>query len=76
MDVVSSLTSSPGPCPLRHQEETWMTSGVLTWFLMSDLDETFTESSDGYCLKPNQTIRNQTELSLSLIVETICCISK
>ena len=31
--------------PPRQQEE--RTGGVLTWFLMSDLDETFTETSDG-----------------------------
>ena len=34
----------------------------------SDLDETFTEASDGCCLKPNQTIQNQTKLSLSLFL--------
>ena len=34
------------PCPPRLQEETWMTGGVLTLFLMSDLDKTFTEGSD------------------------------
>ena len=36
------------PCPPRLQEETWRTGGVLTRFLMLDLDETLTDSSDGY----------------------------
>ena len=43
------------PCPPRHQEETWRTGGVLTWFLMSDLDKTFTDTSDG-CSLPSDTI--------------------
>ena len=43
-DVVSSLT--PCLCPPRLWEVTWMTGGVLTWFLMSYLDGTFTEGSD------------------------------
>ena len=32
--------------PPRLQEETWRTGRVLTWFLMSDLNETFIEASD------------------------------
>ena len=43
------------PYPPRLQEETWRTGGVLTWFCMSDLDETFTETSDG-CSLPSDTI--------------------
>ena len=38
-----------------------MTGGVLTLFLMSDLDETFTEASDGYSLQSDaisRVIRN------------------
>ena len=42
----------------------------LLWNLKtkSDLDKTFTEASDGCCLKPNQTIQNQTKFSLSLFL--------
>ena len=40
MDGPSHLTPSPDPCPPGLQEETWRTGGVMTWFLMSDLDET------------------------------------
>ena len=43
------------PCPPRLKEETWRTGGVLTWFLMSNLDETFTDTSDG-CSLPSDTI--------------------
>ena len=32
--------------PPRLQGETWRTGGVLTGFLMLDLDETFTEASE------------------------------
>ena len=38
------LTSSPS----RLQEETWMIDGVLTYFLMLDLDESFSKASLGY----------------------------
>ena len=55
MDVPSHLTPSPDPCPLGLQEETWRTNGVLTWFLMPDLDETFTDTSDK-CFLPSDTI--------------------
>ena len=41
------------PCPPRLQEETFRT-GVLTWFLISDLDETFTDTYDG-CSLPFDT---------------------
>ena len=41
--------------PPRLREETWRTGVVLTWFLMSDLDETFTDTSDG-CSLPSDTI--------------------
>ena len=34
---------------------TWRTGGVLTCFLMSDLDETFTDTSDG-CSPTSDTI--------------------
>ena len=43
------------PCPPRLQEKTWRTGGVLTWFLMSDLDQSFTDTSDG-CSFPSNTI--------------------
>ena len=43
------------PHPPRHQEETWMTGGVLTGFLMSNLHETFREASLG-CSLPSETI--------------------
>ena len=36
------------PCPPRLHKETWRTGGVLTRFLMSDLDETFTDTSCEY----------------------------
>ena len=55
IDVPSHLTSSPGPCPPRLQEKNWRTDGVLTWFLMSGLDETFTDTS-GKCSRPSDTI--------------------
>ena len=55
MDVPSHLTPTPDPCPLGLQEETWRTGGVLTWFLMPDLDETFTDTSDE-CSLPSDTI--------------------
>ena len=35
-------------CPAKLQEETWMIGGVLTNFLMLDLDETFCKASQGY----------------------------
>ena len=44
------------PCPPRLQEETWMTGGVLTLFLMSDLDKTFIEGSD-VCYLQSGTIQ-------------------
>ena len=43
------------PCPPQYQEETWSTGGVLTWYLMSDLEETFTDTLDGWSL-PSETI--------------------
>ena len=36
------------PCPPRLQEETWRIVGVLTSFLMLDLDESFSKASLGY----------------------------
>ena len=45
------------PCP----PETWRTGGVLTWFLMSFLDETFTDTSYGCPLQSDtfsRSIRN------------------
>ena len=38
------------PCPPTLQEETWRTGGILTRFLMLDLDETFTEASERWSL--------------------------
>ena len=38
------------PFPPRLQEETWRTDGVLTRFLILDLDETFTEASEWWSL--------------------------
>ena len=35
---------------MKHSQKTWMTGEVLTWFLMSDLYETFTDTSDGCSL--------------------------
>ena len=55
MDVPSHLTPSPDPCPPGLQEDTRRTGGVLTWFLMSDLDKTFTDTSNG-CSLPSDTI--------------------
>ena len=46
------------PCPPRLQEETWRTGGVLTWFLMSDLDETFTDTSDECSLQSDTISRS------------------
>ena len=49
------------PWPPRLQEENWRTGGVLTWFLMSDHYETFTDSSDGCSLLSDpisRSIRN------------------
>ena len=49
------------PHPPRLQEETWRTGGVLTGFLMLDLDETFTEASEWWSLSYDTTsmfIRN------------------
>ena len=49
------------PCPPKLQEENWRTGGVLTWFLMSDYYETFTDSSDGCSLLSDpisRSIRN------------------
>ena len=43
------------PCPPRLRDETWRIGGVLTWFLMSDLDDTFTQTSDE-CFLPSDTI--------------------
>ena len=43
------------PCPPGLQEETWRTGGVLSLFLMSDLDETFTDTYDE-CSLPVDTI--------------------
>ena len=45
------------PCPPRLQEETWRTGGVLTGFLMLDLDETFTEASEGWPLSSDTNSR-------------------
>ena len=45
------------PCPPRLQEETWRTGGVLTGFLMLDLDETFTEASEVLSLSYDTTSR-------------------
>ena len=54
MDVPYILTLSPElsgcPSPPRIQEKTWRIGGVLTGFLMSNLDETFTKASKGYFL--------------------------
>ena len=36
------------PCPPRLQEGTWRTGRVLTGFLMLDLDEIFTATSEGW----------------------------
>ena len=47
------------PSPPRLQEQTWRKSGVLTWFLMSDLHETFTEGSNECTLK-SDTISKST----------------
>ena len=47
--------------PPRLQVETWRTVGVLTWFLMSDLDKTFTDTYDGCSLASDtisKSIRN------------------
>ena len=49
------------PCPPQLWEETSSTGGVLTWFLMSDHYETFTDSSDGCSLLSDtisRSIRN------------------
>ena len=35
------------PCPPKLQEETWRTGGILTGFLMLNLDENLTEASEG-----------------------------
>ena len=45
------------PCPPRLPEEAWRTGGVLTGFLMLDLDETFTEASEGWSLSSDTTSR-------------------
>ena len=55
MDVPSHLTLSPGHQKIRIYEDIWKTWKVFTWFLMSDLDETFTDTSDG-CSLPSDTI--------------------
>ena len=46
MDTPIHLTPSPGSSGRLH-EVTWRIGGVLTQFLTLDLDETFTEGSDG-----------------------------
>ena len=45
------------PCPPTLQEETWRTGGILTRFLMLDLDETFTEASEVWSLSYDTTSR-------------------
>jgi len=45
------------PHPPRLQGETWRTGGVLTGFLMLDLDETFTEASEVLSLSYDTTSR-------------------
>ena len=42
------------PCPPRLLEETWKSGKILTWFQMSDFDETFTKAFDG-CSLPSGT---------------------
>ena len=52
-------------CPTRLQEKTWRTGGVLTWFLMSDFDETFIDTLDGCSLSYDtisRSIRNVHDL--------------
>ena len=49
------------PCPPKLLEETWRKCGVLTWLLISDLDETFTDTSNGCSLSSvtiSRSIRN------------------
>jgi len=65
MDISSHLTPYPSPSGMsmtsRLHEENWRTGGVLTWFLMSDHYETFTDSSAGCSLLSNtisRSIRN------------------
>ena len=43
------------PCPPWLQEKTCRTGEVLTWFLMSDLNETSTDTSDE-CFLPYETV--------------------
>ena len=71
VDAPSNVTPSQGlsgwPCPPRLQEETWSVGGVLTWFLMTDLDETFTETSDE-CSLPSDTI-SRTIRNIYLLID-------
>ena len=41
------------PCPPKLQEETWRIGGVLTSFLMLDLDGTFSNASLGFFEDPD-----------------------
>ena len=53
------------PCPPRLQLEIWGTVGVLTGFLMLDLDKTFTEASERWSLisdTNSMSIRNLHDL--------------
>ena len=59
------------PCPPRLREKTWRTGGVLTWFLMSDLEETLTDTLDG-CSLPSETIPKTSSQTISLIVVSNC----
>ena len=45
-------------CPPKLQEETWRTGGVLTGFLMLNLDETLAEASEGWYLSSKTTSRS------------------
>ena len=44
-------------CPPRLQEKTWRTGGILTGFLMSNLDETLAKASEGWYLSSETTSR-------------------
>ena len=46
------------PCPPKLLEKTWRKCGVLTGFLMLDLDRTFTEVSKGCTLSPDTRSKN------------------
>ena len=63
-NISGSSGMSKCPCPPRVKEKTWGTEKILTWFLMSDLDETsYNEDKTS-----SQTI--------SLIDESNCYITK